>query len=128
MLGAGGELVEPLSESAELGAIFQDLKRALRMSGSNSPVSEVLRDAEYRVVRLLGQISEGYHRNPRHSAIKLVEKTSDDFHEFRYTHRGDDTPYKHPFARGVELWAATLDGQRIFVVKHKAGKPLWDDF
>jgi hypothetical protein len=119
MLGPGGEIVEPRSESNELLRVFRLLE------GGN------VERAKELVMRLYDQVRKGYHRNPRGGGFKagdVVALLGTDVHDIRYTHAEDGGDYEHKFNGEAEVYAVIRNGKRELLISHNRGLPLWDDF
>lgn len=132
MIGPGGKIVEPKSESAVLDSA---ITRLMREAGSASSPSahRDLWGVIHDLRALREQVAGGYHRNPRKgasfSAGEVVGKIGDDVHDIRYTHAQDGKDYEHEFSSGqVEAWAVVRNGKREILLSHARGEPLWDDF
>lgn len=135
MLGPGGVLITPKSESRVLELAIDKLHRALEADELNvkeTVARRLIASTVHGLEELLAQVAAGYHRNPKRGVFSAGEaqyQMSDDVHEIFYTHRQDGEDYHHPFKRNeVEMWAIQRAGQRDLLLTHKAGKPLWDDF
>lgn len=127
MLGPGGRIVEPASETALLDEALQFLAHS-----DHGPHAHLnLRQAIDILLKLRAQVSEGYHRNPprpKFSAGHAVRQMSDNVHEVRYVHLDDGEAYRHEFNDDVEMWAIQRGDSRDVLLTHKQGKPLWEDF
>lgn len=130
MVGPGGEIVEPKSESNELNKVHHDITKALRMLPANGydAIGEILRDSQLRVLRLMGQVSAGYHRNPGMGGFKIVREIGSDVHDIRYTHAKNGEDFEHVFNGEVEVHGIIRNGKRELLLSHQRGLPLWDDF
>ena len=67
MLGPGGRLVEPLSESSELTFVIEILRDAMK-KGLAGGASRDVSVAVATLQRLKEQVMHGFHRNPRRQA------------------------------------------------------------
>lgn len=144
MLGEGGEIVHPHSESEELLKVWRLLEAASQEAKNGFDVGARLSDAMERLRRLYEQVRRGYHRNPtlvihnppltgarrtgQFEAGRVVAKLSEDVHEVRYTHFDDGEDYRHEFEGDVEMFCVLRAGRRDVLLSHREGKPLWDDF
>ena len=131
MLGPGGKIVEPRSESAVIGFVLSLLEEAEKFQRDPKLLRHHLADAKEELQKLQEQVGAGYHRNPRRgvfSAGNVVGKIGDDVHDVRYTHADDGENYEHEFSGEVEVWAVERNGKRELLLSHKRGLPLWDDF
>ncbi len=131
MLGSGGRLVRPASESKELMGVIRKLEQVLAHARLTEDTHHSLDDAITTLKRLGWQASHGFHRNPprpKFSAGNAVEKMSGDVHELRYVHADDGEPYRHEFNGDVEMWAIQRGDSRDILLTHKRGLPLWEDF
>lgn len=144
MLGRGGALVHPKSESQAL------LKAWRLLEGINltdrGDAEERLRQAKGCLADLYEQVRAGYHANPtlvihnppigrarvtgrgEFDGGRIVAKLSDDVHEIRYTHQDDGEFYRHEFNGEVEMFCVLRAGRRDVHLSHRDGKPLWDTF
>lgn len=128
MLGSGGKLVEPKSESKQLRRIYSLIEDVLTDELSLSAKRNLLVACKL-VKELEEQVSEGYHKNPdRFRAGNVVGKIGKDVHDIRYKHAKDSKNYEHEFGKGVEVYAVERNGKRDLLLTHKEGLPLWDDF
>ncbi len=131
MLGAGGKLVTPKSESAVIMSVIRDIEQVLAHASMREGPHHMLDGALDKLKALGYQVSHGFHRNPprgKFGAGEAMKMMSDDVHELRYTHRDDSKPYKHDFGGDVEMWAVRRGDSRDILLTHKEGKPLWEDF
>lgn len=141
MIGAGGRIVEPKSESAVLSEAIQLLHGMSLRDGD--PRDAQLFDRALRLLKgLKGQVSEGYHRNPaglvvfsnppvglRRRTLKgpgvvgLIGTEVDAI----YYRNADGQRYKHDFedAKRILMFAVERGGQRDITITHEDGKPLW---
>lgn len=145
MMGRGGGIREPESESHALDRVAERLGRALIaiQVGGLHVAREHINRALSIVVDLRQQVAEGYHRNPSPLLVihnppikvrrmlgssRVIGVMSQDVHEIRYTHADDGESYKHEFGDGVQMFAVERDGLRDIHLTHVDGKPLWEDF
>jgi len=132
MLGPGGKIVEPRSESAVIGFVLSLLSEAEKYQHDPKLLRHHLADAKEELQKLQEQVGAGYHRNPlkggKFSAGEVVGKIGDDVHDIRYTHAQDGENYQHEFSGEVEVFAVVRNGKRELLLSHKRGLPLWDDF
>jgi hypothetical protein len=115
MLGPGGKIVRPVSESDALTAIIQHVTHG------------DYKDAIDTAKLLRKQVEEGYHANP-YSPFSVIGVLGQDVHDIRYQHAEDGKFYKHDFNGEVEVLAVVRHGKRELLLRHKRGLPLWDDF
>ena len=131
MLGPGGKLRIPVSESATLDSIIHMLESVLK-SGRTDMVHPALNMA--RVLR--DQAAGGYHRNPGRTPIRglqfqagtVIGQIGTDVHDIRYTHASDGKSYEHHFGGEVEVWGVQRNRKRDLLLTHVRGEPLWDEF
>ena len=119
MLGAGGKIVEPLSEHVEIDRAI----RAIEGEEFDKAVSILS--------RLYNQVRQGYHRNPRRErfdAGRVVGQIAEDVHDIRYTHARNGEDFEHIFNGEVEVFAVLRNGKRELLISHREGLPLWDEF
>ncbi len=130
MLGPGGELRTPRSESAELSRILTMLTQAQRNLQARqwSEVQDVLAHAKSLAEKLRQQVASGYHRNPVYTPFRVVDTISRDVREVRYVHAKDGEWYTHDLRGDVNLIAIERHGKRELLLAHEYGKPLWDEF
>lgn len=126
MMGRGGEVRVPKSESKELTKIFQILEN-IRFTELSDHSLRSIREAMQRIKELGIQVSEGYHRNP-YTPLRIVGTISDDVHTVAYRHAKDGKLYKHDFGEGnAKLYAIERHGKRDLLISG-GNLPLWDDF
>lgn len=121
MVGAGGNVRVPRSESAEIDRALESLS-----DGNVRRAKEIL-------IRLRSQVEEGYHRNPSSSRMyepfRIVGVIGKDVHSVAYKHAKDGKPYKHDFERNsAEVLAVERHGKRELLITSPEGVPLWDEF
>jgi hypothetical protein len=131
MLGPGGRIVEPRSESAVISFVLSLLGEARTFVNDKRMLLHHLSDAQEELHKLKQQVEAGYHRNPRgggFDAGKVVAKLGTDVHDIRYTHADDGKHYEHEFNGDAEVYAVVRNGKRELLISHIRGLPLWDDF
>lgn len=132
MLGPGGKLVEPRSESAVLGFVLGLLVEARSYRSDPRMLLHHVDDAIAELRKLQQQVGAGYHRNPppgKFQAGEAVGMLGRDVHEVRYTHADNGEAYKHKFESGtVEVWAIRRGQSRDLLLTSRDGLPLWRDF
>lgn len=125
MLGPGGVIREPASESAVLADALQRLRRIAGHTPQMAPqVAADLRAVIDTLDALRAQVGQGFHRNPQ--VYKRL--MSHDVHEVKYQHATDRKPYVHAFGGGVEMYAIERGGRRDILMTDAQGKPLWGDY
>lgn len=128
MLGRGGELRVPKSESKELHKIYNLIEDVLSENLSSSARRNLL-EACKAIEGLREQVSEGYHRNPeKFKAGIVIGKIGKEVHDIRYKHAEDGKHYEHEFGKDVEVYAVERNGKRDLLLTHRNGEPLWDNF
>ncbi|MGH3589540.1 MAG: hypothetical protein ACRDRF_00685 [Pseudonocardiaceae bacterium] len=126
MMGTGGKVRVPLSESVELEKVAARLRG---VTAADTESAELLQEAVALVSRLRSQVKSGYHRNPANFlAGRAVGKIGRDVHDIRYIHASDGKPYEHEFNGDVEVYAVERGDKRDLLLTHKRGLPLWDNF
>lgn len=130
MMGHGGKIRVPLSETVELQKAWEILEN---LRWNKIPDSEVegIQRAMAILSRLRTQVSAGYHRNPRglqFQAGTVIGKIGTDVHDVRYTHESDGKSYEHQFGGEAEVWAVQRNNKRELLITHVRGLPLWEDF
>lgn len=131
MVGPGGKIVEPRSESAVISFVLSLLAEARMFVNDKKMLLHHLSDAQEELHKLKDQVQSGYHRNPRgggFDAGQVVGKIGVDVHDIRYTHADDRKPYQHEFNGEAEVYAVIRNGKRELLISHVRGLPLWDDF
>ena len=144
MMGRGGEIRTPKSESAVLGEIITLLEDMDWTPEHMAPFNVRHVQRALNMLRYLHkQVAAGYHRNPSPLLVihnppirvrrmlgssRVIGVMSQDVHEIRYTHAEDNESYKHEFGDGVQMFAVERDGLRDIHLTHVDGKPLWEDF
>lgn len=134
MLGPGGKIVEPRSESAVIGFVLSLLGEARLYVNDKKLLLHHLKDAQEELHKLKAQVEAGYHRNPalkhgaRFSAGEVVGQIGDDVHDIRYRHVDDGKNYEHEFNGEAEVWAVRRNGKRELLIAHSRGLPLWEEF
>lgn len=137
MLGPGGRLLVPESESRVLSEILH-IARQLRAPRN----SDSVRDKAARLMELADslreQVKEGYHRNPASQKPKMgsvlvgpmvVHRVmSRNVHDIRYTHATDGDDYEHVFERPTLALAIERGGYRDVLLTAPDGAPIWEDF
>jgi hypothetical protein len=129
-VGPRGKLVEPVSESEELEEINRVLRAAAAVlrsvkltTAERHELREHIETVVRRLERLERQAAGGFHRNPP------MQQMGSALDQIRYRHATDGKWYRHPFrSDDAELWATTMGGQRVLVIRGKRGKSMWDDF
>lgn len=122
MLGAGGRIRVPLSESGELDKALRFLRE-----GDMEALRAVL-------VRLRSQVAQGYHRNPAPLRIGARFQTGTavgilgEVEEVKYQHQKDKKFYKHDFSGSGIIYAVQREEHRDLLITHVSGEPLWQDF
>ena len=135
MLGSGGKIRVPLSETAELDKVIKMLRDEMD-AGFTSDVGDVIEKAVALLSRLRHQVAQGYHRNPlghptrglQFQAGTVIGQIGTDVHDIRYTHASDGKSYEHHFGGDVEVWAVQRHNKRDLLLSHVRGEPLWDEF
>lgn len=132
MIGAGGVMRVPRSESAELDRVMALLKPLLG-EHTDEDANETLGEALEILERLRKQVSGGYHRNPAGSVlrgpIEIAGILSHDLRSVAYRHAKDSKLYKHDFERNsAEVLALIRNGKRDLLLSSPDGIPLWDEF
>jgi hypothetical protein len=131
MLGAGGKMKIPRSESSVL------MRAVQRLSGIEQGVSGLERDVLREVIRdleaLEEQAAEGFHRNAPpfgkgFQAGQVIGQIGDDVNDIRYRHVTDRKWYEHQFNGDVLVFAVERNGKRDLLLTHKSGKSLWEEF
>lgn len=146
MVGPGGRVVEPVSESKTLDGVIDKLHRVLERSelrvketAAHRGIVSAIADLE----ALLAQVAAGYHRNPglviynppmrmakgtRFQAGDVVGLLSKDVLNIQYRHASDGELYEHPFEGGAEMYCVTRAGQHDVLLTGSQRQPLWEDF
>jgi len=149
MLGPGGKLIEPRSESGELHYALDVLSSLVREPNLSKSHRLMVQSVIGRLTRLRGQVAAGYHRNPMlitynppHAPI-----ITDDVQAILYRHAEDGKDYVHAFG-GVEpaikhrgssvtldglaettgVQALVRDGGRAITLRHTDGAMLAKEF
>lgn len=145
MLGRGGKLRIPESESGVLDAIIPKLKRVAGERGVNEWAHRELWDVIHQLTALREQVAAGYHRNPnmmilsnppmravaRYGAmhgLKVVGEISGEAHAILYRHKDDRKPYEHEFEHPTSLLAVERAGRKDVLITSPDGSPIWQDF
>jgi hypothetical protein len=116
MLGAGGRIVLPVSETDALTSAIADITH-----GNYRGAIDTLK-------LLRAQVGAGYHANP-YKSLEFVGTLSDDVHSVAYTHHHDGKDYRHNFQKGsASLIAIVRHGKRDLILTSAEGVPLWDEF
>lgn len=132
MLGPGGRIVEPESESKQIDRIIFHV--------SEGRVDTAIRMLE----RLREQVSQGYHRNPAglvvygNPPVRLGRRTLKGPGvigligtevDAIYYRNADGKKYVHDFedAKHVLMFAVERGGQRDITITNEDGKPLWEE-
>lgn len=71
MLGPGGRIVEPRSESTVLNAAIAELSSTIPLTSARSEARTTITEVIARLQQLRNQVESGYHRNPRSEAKEL---------------------------------------------------------
>lgn len=131
MIGGGGRVVTPRSESEQIDEIAALIRAVMRRSRH---VPDELHEATRKLALLRRQASQGYHRNPSPSrrgphflagtAVGLLGEVI----QVKYTHAHDGKDYKHDFDGDGAIYAIQRDGHRDLLITHTDGAPLWDEF
>ena len=136
MLGPGGKLIVPQSESAVLGRIMR-----LVASGNAMAAIAALR-------ALQDQVMHGYHRNnpaqlvvygnppllisrkygDLRGPIRLSGAISGEVHAILYKHIEDGKPYRHDFEHPTSMLAVERAGRKDVLITSPEGDPIWQDF
>lgn len=113
-----------ISERAALAAVLTLLNH-LRRRGVNAAGEEVIREIESILRELQAQVMRDKHVNPPLAVYALNPPMSHRVYAIEYKHAEDGKDYRHDFQTGV-LMAPQSDGS--LVIRHKANKPLVEDF
>lgn len=127
MLGPGGEIRTPQSESSVLTSVYNLLAEVIHSSDHRTAIRRA-QEALSLVQDLRDQVSAGYHRNPGvYGPFKLVGVIGKDVHSVAYQHAKDGKLYKHDFKRGsAQAIAVERHGKRDILITGDV--PLWDEF
>jgi len=136
MLGPGGRILVPESESEVLAESVQKLMRVAGERGVNEWAHKELWSVIHDLKRLLEQVGQGFHRNPGRTPIRglqfqagtVIGQIGTDVHDIRYTHASDGKSYEHHFGGEVEVWGVQRNKKRDLLLTHTRGEPLWDEF
>lgn len=148
MLGPGGELRTPLSESGTLARVIEDL-RIIQGDPRVVHTARLNRAIDLLTV-LKEQAAHGYHRNYHRNPlmqvlsnpplglarkygdlrgpIRVVGEISGEAHAILYRHAEDRKPYKHEFEHPTSLIAVERAGRKDVVITSPDGHPIWQDF
>lgn len=127
MLGPGGQLVKPKSESAEIDRAWERLEN-MRFNDLSVHNRKMVAEAMAILKSLRIQVSEGYHRNP-YTPFRIVGVIGRNVHFIAYEHDKDGKMYKHEFKGGnAEVLAVERHGKRELLITSPNGSPLWDEF
>lgn len=132
MVGRGGVVRVPHSESADLTTALNSLMDALNADTRNDAETHT-REAIRVLQQLRTQVSEGYHRNPSSSRVyepfKIVGTLGRQVESVKYIHEDDGKPYQHDFkGTSAEVLAVERHGKRELLIASPRGVPLWDEF
>lgn len=137
MLGPGGRLIVPKSESLVLAEIVRQA-RTLRDTAETSAVRHIAASIMGMAGTLERQAGAGYHRNPASQKPKMgsvlvgpmvVHRVmSRNVHDIRYTHATDGDDYEHVFERPTLALAIERGGYRDVLLTAPDGAPIWEDF
>lgn len=127
MLGRGGEIVHPASETATLTHIYGLLAEIIH--GNRQSISaERAREALLLVEDLRRQVSQGYHRNP-YKPFRIIGEMGSCVHGVTYTHAEDGKDYRHSFkGDNAQLFAIERHSKKDLLISSSRGVPLWDEF
>lgn len=137
MLGSGGRLIVPESESRVLAEILH-ISRQLRAPRNSDSVREKAARLIELADSLKEQVGQGYHRNPASQRPRMgsvlvgpmvVHRVmSRNVHDIRYTHDTDGDDYEHVFERPTLALAIERGGHRDVLLTAPDGAPIWEDF
>lgn len=142
MLGPGGRVTVPQSESAVLLRAINRLRRVAGERGVNEWAHRELHEVVAELDALRAQAGAGYHRNPlmqvisnpsshRYGALsgmRLVGEISRKVHAVQYTHAEDRQPYEHKFEHPTSLLAVERSGKHDVLITSPDGRSIWQDF
>lgn len=138
MIGRGGEMRVPVSESDALADIGNLLDKALpnmvaRDSEGVKHARRLVAEAIKGIDALREQVKGGYHRNPSSSRLyepfKIVALLGREVDSIAYIHATENKPYEHDFQRGsAEVYAVERHGRRELLIVSPKRVPLWDEF
>lgn len=147
MIGPGGKLVVPESESKALAAAITKLMRVAGEQGVNQWAHREIWSVIHLLKELKEQVAHGYHRNPAQlvvygnppltvskkygdlrGPIRLVGAISGEAHAILYRHSHDGKQYRHDFEHPTSLIAVERAGRRDVIITSPDGDPIWQNF
>ena len=134
MLGEGGRMITPQSESVVLRRVIRKLSNVADALGQREGTYDMQLQRRYLaqvmddLSALEEQVREGYHRNP-YTPFRIVGVIGRNVHFIAYEHDKDGKMYKHEFKGGnAEVLAVERHGKRELLITSPNGSPLWDEF